>query len=71
MLQAISPSVNRFLPEAQEMEIIVSELARVVTREISLAQECGDLLSEVHTLQVKECSLRSQLMQGKRSCGVS
>ncbi|KAM0942997.1 putative QWRF family protein [Dioscorea sansibarensis] len=52
MMQAISPSLNRFLPEAQEMEITVSELARVVIREISLAQECGDLLSEVHTLQV-------------------
>ncbi|KAJ0965223.1 hypothetical protein J5N97_026361 [Dioscorea zingiberensis] len=67
MLQGISPSVNKFLPEAQERESFVSELARVVIRERALMQECGDRLSEVHKLQVKECSLRSEIMQLKRS----
>nr|XP_010928987.1 protein ENDOSPERM DEFECTIVE 1 [Elaeis guineensis] len=66
MLESVSPYVGCFLPKAEGVEDIASDLARVVNSERTLTEECGNLLSEVHNLQVKECSLRSQLMQLKQ-----
>ncbi|KAG1364263.1 protein ENDOSPERM DEFECTIVE 1 [Cocos nucifera] len=67
ILESVSPHVGCFLPKAEGIEDKASDLARVVNSERTLTEECGNLLSEVHNLQVKECSLRSQLMQLKRS----
>ena len=39
--------------QAQEMENIILELMKIVSAEKILVEECGDLLSVVHDLQVK------------------
>ncbi|XP_058114413.1 protein ENDOSPERM DEFECTIVE 1-like isoform X2 [Magnolia sinica] len=67
VLEAIFPFVQSFLPKAEGVDHVISELARVVARERALIEECGDLLSKVHVMQVEECSLRGQLIQLKRS----
>ncbi|XP_072969759.1 uncharacterized protein [Typha angustifolia] len=66
MLESLSSSVQPFLPTAEGIEDRATDLARTVTRERALIEECGNLLSEAQNLQVKECSLRSQLIQIKK-----
>ena len=38
--------------QADEMEILISELAKVTGGEKALIEECGDLLSKTHAFQV-------------------
>ncbi|KAE8663969.1 Detected protein of unknown function [Hibiscus syriacus] len=63
VMEMIVCHVQSFIPKADEMESLVSELARVAIRERSVIEECGDLLHKTNTFQVEECSLRGQLIQ--------
>ncbi|KAE8736486.1 Detected protein of unknown function [Hibiscus syriacus] len=63
LMEMIVCHVQSFIPKADEMESLVSELARVAIRERSVIEECGDLLHKTNTYQVEECSLRGQLIQ--------
>ncbi|OMO64652.1 hypothetical protein COLO4_31969 [Corchorus olitorius] len=58
LMEMILCHVQSFMPKAEEMESLISELARVAARERALVEECGDLLSNTKTFQVEECSLR-------------
>lgn len=49
--------------QAEETEILMSELAKIVGGERALVEECGDLLSRTYASQVDECSLRGQIIQ--------
>ncbi|XP_074291238.1 protein ENDOSPERM DEFECTIVE 1-like [Silene latifolia] len=55
--------VQSFMPKAEHVDSLMSDLARVSSGEIRLIDECGDLLSKTHLSQVEECNLRGQLMQ--------
>ncbi|KAJ8620329.1 hypothetical protein MRB53_028858 [Persea americana] len=66
VLELISPYVESSLPKAEGVENVISELAGVVSKERALIEECGDLLSKAHGLQVEECSLRGHLLQLRR-----
>lgn len=80
------------LSQAEDIDIGASDLASCIGNERILIEECGNLLSQTHemqvslhlltsylltrnqeqkfdwlSLQVKECSLRAQLIQAKRS----
>ncbi|KAL4346894.1 hypothetical protein GQ457_17G026300 [Hibiscus cannabinus] len=61
--EAISSAIKMMELIAEEMEILVSELARVAIRERAVIEECGDLLHKTNTYQVEECSLRGHLVQ--------
>ncbi|KAL2920633.1 Protein ENDOSPERM DEFECTIVE 1 [Bienertia sinuspersici] len=61
--ELICSEVQSFTPKAEEMDGLVSDLARVHSGEATLVQECGDLLSKTHLSQIEECSLRGQLIQ--------
>ncbi|CAA3028941.1 protein ENDOSPERM DEFECTIVE 1-like [Olea europaea var. sylvestris] len=63
VMELIGSHVQRFMPKAEEVDTSISELARVVSGERALIEECGDLLSKEYTAQVKECSLRGALIQ--------
>ncbi|XP_073098908.1 uncharacterized protein [Elaeis guineensis] len=67
MLEELSSCVERFLPQVEEVENVISDLASMVSRERALFEECRDLISMAYELQVKECSLRSQLVQQKQN----
>ncbi|CAI9773197.1 unnamed protein product [Fraxinus pennsylvanica] len=70
VMELIGSHVQRFMPKAEEVDTSISELARVVSVERALIEECGDLLSKDYTTQVKECSLRGALIQlhGSNNC---
>ncbi|CAI9760215.1 unnamed protein product [Fraxinus pennsylvanica] len=63
VMKLIVSHVQRLMPKAEEVDTSISELARVVSGERALIEECGDLLSKKYTAQVKECSLRGALIQ--------
>ncbi|XP_030550698.2 protein ENDOSPERM DEFECTIVE 1-like [Rhodamnia argentea] len=62
----IASHVESFMPKAQQLEVLISELARVVSRERVVIEESGDLLSKRYLSQVEECSLRGQIIQFHR-----
>lgn len=43
--------------QAEQVDVLVSDLARVHSGEVTLVQECGDLLCRAHLSQVKFISL--------------
>ncbi|XVF08483.1 hypothetical protein REPUB_Repub07fG0007000 [Reevesia pubescens] len=63
LMEMILCHVQSFMPKAEEMESLISELARVAGGERALVEECGHLLSKTNKFQVEECSLRGQLIQ--------
>ncbi|KAL6343297.1 hypothetical protein AAG906_022372 [Vitis piasezkii] len=71
MMEIIISMYKSSSMQAEEMDNLVSELARVTGGERTLSEECGYLLSRTHALQVEECSLRSQLIQQQRSSSSS
>ncbi|KDP29018.1 hypothetical protein JCGZ_16407 [Jatropha curcas] len=68
LMDTIAHHVQSFMPKAEELEILVSELTRVSGGERALVEECGELLSMTYKSQVEECSLRGQLIQLNRTC---
>ncbi|XP_050226529.1 protein ENDOSPERM DEFECTIVE 1-like [Mercurialis annua] len=63
LMELIAFHVQSFMPKAEEMDSLVSELARVTGGERAIIEECGDLLFMTYKSQVEECSLRGQLIQ--------
>ncbi|XP_008778809.4 protein ENDOSPERM DEFECTIVE 1 [Phoenix dactylifera] len=68
MLEESSSCVGRFLLQVEEVDNVISDLASIVSSERALFEECRDLIFMAYELQVKECSLRSQLIQQKQNC---
>ncbi|KAG6486851.1 protein ENDOSPERM DEFECTIVE 1-like [Zingiber officinale] len=65
--ESLSSFMEKFQPKAEDIDIGASDLASCISNERILIEECGNLLSQTHEMQVKECSLRAQLIQAKRS----
>ncbi|KAI9391832.1 hypothetical protein POPTR_006G000400v4 [Populus trichocarpa] len=63
LMDTIAFHIESLMPKAEETEHLISEVARVTGGERGLIEECGDLLSVTYNSQVKECSLRGQLIQ--------
>ncbi|XP_027931567.1 LOW QUALITY PROTEIN: protein ENDOSPERM DEFECTIVE 1-like [Vigna unguiculata] len=68
MLETMISNIQRFVPKAEEIDISISELARIAGGEKALVGECGDLLSKTYKSQVEECCLRSQQIQLHSFC---
>ncbi|CAN6173846.1 unnamed protein product [Urochloa humidicola] len=67
LLEPLSPCVGNFLPKVEEIDDVAKNLAQVIATERTLIAECGNLLYQAHNLQMREYSLRSELMQLKQS----
>ncbi|CAN6217171.1 unnamed protein product [Urochloa humidicola] len=67
LLEPLSPCVGNFLPKVEEIDDVAKNLAQVIATERTLIEECGNLLYQAHNLQMREYSLRSELMQLKQS----
>ncbi|GFQ07087.1 protein endosperm defective 1 [Phtheirospermum japonicum] len=63
VVELLSSHIQRFIHKAEEMNISISELAKMVSEEKARIDECGHMLSKTYTSQVKECSVRGTLMQ--------
>ncbi|KAJ4873064.1 QWRF motif-containing protein 8 [Raphanus sativus] len=66
VMQSMGSSIWSLLSKVEEMNKMVSELAVVVTKESSMQGKCEDLLASTAIMQIKECSLRTHLIQTKR-----
>ncbi|KAL1191397.1 Protein ENDOSPERM DEFECTIVE 1 [Cardamine amara subsp. amara] len=67
-MEGIVQNIGHFVPKTQEMESLMSELARVSSREKASLEDCGVSLLKTHSSQIEECYLRSQLMQHQKKC---
>ncbi|CAA7050565.1 unnamed protein product [Microthlaspi erraticum] len=67
-MEGIVQNIGHFLPKTQEMETLMSELARVSSREKASVEDCGIALLKTHSLHIEECYLRSQLIQHHKKC---
>ncbi|KAG8087069.1 hypothetical protein GUJ93_ZPchr0010g9179 [Zizania palustris] len=66
MLEPLSPCIENVLPKVGEIDDVAYNLAKVVGIEKLLIEQCGNLLCQAHDMQMRECSLRCQLMQQKQ-----
>ncbi|CAN4107788.1 unnamed protein product [Withania somnifera] len=66
VMQAMSTSVGSILGKVEELNSLVSELAKVTVKEQASLEQCKDFLSMIATMQVKECSLRTHVIQHNR-----
>ncbi|KAJ4892282.1 Protein ENDOSPERM DEFECTIVE 1 [Raphanus sativus] len=62
-VEGIVQNIGHLLPKTQEMETLMSELARVSSIEKASVQDCGVTLLKTHSAHIEECYLRSQLIQ--------
>ncbi|KFK37234.1 hypothetical protein AALP_AA4G231300 [Arabis alpina] len=62
-MEGIMQHIGNFVPKTQEMETLMSELARVSSIEKASVEDCGVALFKTHSSHVEECYLRTQLIQ--------
>ncbi|TVU11116.1 hypothetical protein EJB05_44681, partial [Eragrostis curvula] len=67
LLEPLSSCFENFLPKVGEIDDVSSSLAQVISTEKTLIEECGNLIYQAQNLQMREYSLRSQLMQLKQT----
>ncbi|KAL9174296.1 hypothetical protein ABFS82_02G043000 [Erythranthe guttata] len=66
IMQAMTSSIYLLLPTVEEVNSLVSELAKVTTKERALLEQCTDLISLLAAMQVKDSSLRTHILQHNR-----
>ncbi|KAF8410202.1 hypothetical protein HHK36_002724 [Tetracentron sinense] len=68
VMQAMASSICYLLSKIEEVNSLVAELASVAAKERALLDQCKGLLSTIAAMQVKDCSLRTHILQIKRVC---
>ncbi|KAI3445899.1 hypothetical protein Pfo_002564 [Paulownia fortunei] len=66
IMQAMASSIYLLLPMVEEVNSLVSELAKVTTKERALLEQCTDFISLLAAMQVKDSSLRTHILQHNR-----
>ncbi|KAL7119102.1 hypothetical protein ACP275_02G042400 [Erythranthe tilingii] len=66
IMQAMTSSIYLLLPTVEDINSLVSELAKVTTKERALLEQCTDLISLLAAMQVKDSSLRTHILQHNR-----
>ncbi|KAK9163683.1 hypothetical protein Syun_004585 [Stephania yunnanensis] len=66
VMQAMASSICSLLSKVEEVNSLVTELANVTRREHDLLYQCKDILSALAAMQVKDCSMRTHILQVKR-----
>ncbi|KAJ6872058.1 hypothetical protein NC651_031230 [Populus alba x Populus x berolinensis] len=65
VMQAMASSICTLLSKVEEVNSLVVELEKASRKECNRLYQCKDLLSTIAALQVKECSLKSHILQLK------
>ncbi|KAH7867241.1 hypothetical protein Vadar_030832 [Vaccinium darrowii] len=63
VMQAMSYSMFSLLTKVEEVNSLVAELVKVISKERALLEQCKDFLSMLAAMQVKYFSLRTQILQ--------
>ncbi|KAF8404905.1 hypothetical protein HHK36_009800 [Tetracentron sinense] len=66
ILVCLTVSKTIFHLQVEEVNSLVAELANVSAKERAFLNQCKDLLSTLAAMQVKDCSLRTHILQRKR-----
>lgn len=66
MMQGMASSICSLLPKVDEVNSLVIELAKVTAKERALLEQCKDFLAVLAAIQVKDCSLRTHILQHNR-----
>ncbi|XP_050363890.1 QWRF motif-containing protein 2 [Argentina anserina] len=66
VMEAMAASICSLSSKVEEMNCLVSELVKVTTTERLVLEQCKDFLSTISAMQVKDCSLRTHIIQLKR-----
>ncbi|XP_024023446.1 QWRF motif-containing protein 2 [Morus notabilis] len=63
VMQAMASSICSLSTKIEEMNSLVAELVKVNGKERILLEQCKDFLSTLAAMQVKDCSLRTHIIQ--------
>uniref|UniRef100_A0A7N0ZXS2 QWRF motif-containing protein 2 n=1 Tax=Kalanchoe fedtschenkoi TaxID=63787 RepID=A0A7N0ZXS2_KALFE len=63
VMQAMMSSLFSLLPKIEEMNLLVAELKNTTAKEEALLAQCKGLVSVVAALQVRDCSMRTHILQ--------
>ncbi|KAL8541571.1 hypothetical protein ACS0TY_002729 [Phlomoides rotata] len=66
IMQAMTSSIHLLLPMVEEVNSLVSEVAKVATKEQALLEQCTEFISVLAAMQVKDSSLRTHIVQHNR-----
>ncbi|CAH9116643.1 unnamed protein product [Cuscuta epithymum] len=66
VMHAMVSSIPLLLAKVEEVNILVTELAKMTAKERALLEQCKDFLSMIATMQVKDCSLKTHILQHRR-----
>ncbi|CAN1167782.1 QWRF motif-containing protein 2 [Linum perenne] len=66
IMQAMASSICSQLSRVDEMNSLVAELVNVIAKEKVFLDQCRDFSSTLAALQVKDCSLRTHILQLNR-----
>lgn len=63
MVQGMASSLRLLSSKAEEMNSLMVELAKVIEKESALLDQCKGFFSTLASMQVKNCSLRTHILQ--------
>lgn len=63
LMQAMGSSTHSLCLQVEKVNVMVTELAKVCAKERATLRICIDFLSILSTLKVKDCSLRTHMLQ--------
>ncbi|KAK6159230.1 hypothetical protein DH2020_006544 [Rehmannia glutinosa] len=66
IMQAMTSSIYLLLPMVEEVNSLVSELAKLTLKERALLEQCTHFISSLAAMQVKDSSLRTHILQRTR-----
>ncbi|CAI8604835.1 unnamed protein product [Vicia faba] len=66
VMQAMASSIYSLSSKVEETNCLVAEILKVTSKERYLLQHCKDFLSSLAAMQVKDCSLRTHMLQLSR-----
>ncbi|XWS25532.1 hypothetical protein CRYUN_Cryun27aG0076200 [Craigia yunnanensis] len=66
VMQAMAPSICSLLSKVAKVNSLVAELGNLSANEFGLLDQCKELLSAIAAMKVKECSLRTNILQLNR-----
>ncbi|PON90564.1 QWRF family [Trema orientale] len=66
VMQAMASSICSLSLKVEEMNSVVAELVKITGKERLLLEQCKDFLSTLSAMQVKDCSLRTHIIQLNR-----
>lgn len=66
VMQGMASSICSLLLKVDAMNSLVCELANVAAKERASLDQCKDLLSTIAAMQVKDCSMRTHILQLNR-----